>query len=171
MIFWVVVKKMIRKANYKNDLKHLHELITAAYQLEMGSEGLSFRALPRWSNNIADESIKQDIGRMYVYEEDNKIIGCIGVKVENDIAIIGPLAVSLNHRKQGIGTKLLDFAESLAPTAEVHRISCRTDLVDFYEKQGYMETTFLEDITESLPRKEISKNDITCIVYFKKKYV
>ena len=40
---------------------------------------------------------------------------------------------------KGYGAKLLDFAESLAATAEIDCVSCRTDLFPFYAKRGYKE--------------------------------
>ena len=40
---------------------------------------------------------------------------------------------------KGYGAKLLDFAESLAATAEIDCVSCRSDLFPLYAKRGYKE--------------------------------
>ena len=56
---------------------------------------------------------------MYVYVENDKILGCVGVIVTNDIIHIDLLAVSKEHPPRGIGSKLVEFAESFAKRVEI----------------------------------------------------
>ena len=39
----------------------------------------------------------------------------------------------------GYGGELLDFAESTRPKSQVYVVSCRTDILPWYEKRGYKE--------------------------------
>ena len=56
---------------------------------------------------------------MYVYVKNDKILGCVGANVTNDTIHIGLLAVSKEHRPRGIGSKLIEFAESFAKRVEI----------------------------------------------------
>lgn len=40
-------------------------------------------------------------------------------------------------QKRGIGRALLDYAENLRERCEVTVVSCRTDLVGYYQNRGY----------------------------------
>ena len=60
------------------------------------------------------------IDSLYVYEQDNKVIGLLGFRIRENIeensrfGEISALVVDSNYRKQGIGKQLIDFADKLA---------------------------------------------------------
>src|SRR6266542_4830513 len=60
------------------------------------------------------------IDSLYVYEQDNKVIGLLGFRIRENIeensrfGEISVLVVDSNYRKQGIGKQLIDFADKLA---------------------------------------------------------
>ena len=43
-----------------------------------------------------------------------------------------------NFQGKGYGSKIFDFAESLANITQIDCVSCRTDLFPFYVKRGYV---------------------------------
>lgn len=55
---------------------------------------------------------------------------------------------------QGLGGALLDYAESLADTTELTIVSCRTDLLAFYQRRGY---TFTHEVPAENTVAELEK--------------
>ena len=53
---------------------------------------------------------------------------------------IGPIAVHPEFQRQGLGSKLMDTVEgrSNAGKCTVGLVSCRTDVIPFFEKRGYV---------------------------------
>ena len=53
---------------------------------------------------------------------------------------IGLIAVHPEFQRQGLGTKLMDTVEgrSNAGKCTVGLVSCRTDVIPFFEKRGYV---------------------------------
>ena len=158
---------MIRKACYETDLYEMHKLVNTAYEIEHdGLTSFSWKSFPRWPTDIFNITIRSDIDNMYVYKENDKILGCVKAVVKDDAVYIGPLAVSREHQRRGIGSKLMTFTEALAKKAIVDRVSCRTDLISFYEKRGYKEVSQC-DITRCIPRKGVTRSDVYFVIYEK----
>ncbi|WP_053367875.1 GNAT family N-acetyltransferase [Bacillus sp. FJAT-27245] len=73
--------------------------------------------------------------RLYGFELNGELVGCIGVEVINSIeCVLKHIAVSPNHRNTGIGTKMLNNISNIFPfvTAETDK-----DAVGFYSKYGF----------------------------------
>ena len=178
----------MRKA-VPEDLPKIFDLINKAYKVEIGNSGLAFKAADRYRSL---REAQNDLEWIYVYENP-QIIGVVKAQVENNVVDIGPIAVDENHqgwkisqngfilcfefsRKsffsgQGIGTALLKFAESLAPISQIGCVSCRTDLIPFYAKRGYIEVGqhSINHFVDSEPSLEnVTRNDITMIVMEKR---
>lgn len=45
---------------------------------------------------------------------------------------------------KGIGSRILDFAESLAQVAQMIVAECRSDLIPFYLRRGYVQGSILQ---------------------------
>ena len=157
---------MIRKACYETDLYEIHTLINTAYEIENGSTGFSFKCQSRWPTDIMNNLIKHDIDNMYVYIENDKILGCVKAVINDDVVHIGPLAVCKEHQKKGIGSKIMDFTEALAKRAIVERASCRTDLISFYENRGYKEVGQC-NIFCCAPKGSVTRSDVYAVKYEK----
>ena len=56
---------------------------------------------------------------------------------DSDHHMPGPLAVLPALQGRGVGGSLLDYAEAKADIAELTIVSCRTDLLEFYQRRGY----------------------------------
>ena len=68
---------------------------------------------------------------------------------------------------KGICSKLLSFAETLAPIVEIDVVSCRTDLFPLYERLGFKEVqTFPAE--DHIPVDRLTRSGLTMVVMNKK---
>ena len=70
------------------------------------------------------------------------------------------------HQKRGIGSKLIEFAESFAKRTEIQVLDCRTDLIPFQENRNYKETR-RENIENVFDIQGFSRSDVEVIFYEK----
>ena len=68
---------------------------------------------------------------------------------------------------QGIGSTVLNFAESLARFPRIHVVSCRSDLFPFYQKRGYIQTKAYP-VDTYVPRNRLTRFDLQMIEMEKK---
>lgn len=139
----------------------IRELVNAAYEVETGSEGVAFKNITRY--NDVFEPIEDELPFFHVLRLENspKIVGVVKAKMIDDFKIveIGPVAIRpefqvnttvVYHKYlcitkttflqgQGLGSRLFNFAESLASIAQIRVVSCRSDLFPIYLKRGYRE--------------------------------
>ena len=54
------------------------------------------------------------------------------------MADIGPLAVASSHQGQGLGSRILAALEAEHPVTGVGVVSCRSDILPWYDKRGYI---------------------------------
>lgn len=149
---------MIRLAQ-KSDLDRVLQ-ITRLCAREMKS-----RKVFQWNEHYPDrQSFVNDINNseLYVYCIQDMVIGCVSIcafmdevyskvswKTDGKNSVyIHRLAVDPKHQKQGIGSKLMDFAENESKLSGVESIRLDTfsqNIVNqnFYEKRGYVK---LDDI-------------------------
>lgn len=149
---------MIRLAQ-KSDLDRVLQ-ITRLCAREMES-----RKVFQWNEHYPDrQSFVNDINNseLYGYCIQDMVIGCVSIcafmdevyskvswKTDGKNSVyIHRLAVDPKHQKQGIGSKLMDFAENESKLSGVESIRLDTfsqNIVNqnFYEKRGYVK---LEDI-------------------------
>jgi len=92
---------------------------------------------------------------IYIAKLENNIIGCIQAKLENQEIHIGLFAVDSNFQSEGIGKRLLEFAESESSklwkvnSFVMEVISNRKELIEFYIRRGYVNTNLYLDFPES----------------------
>lgn len=149
---------MIRLA-HKSDLDRVLQ-ITRLCAKEMES-----RQVFQWNEHYPDrQSFVNDINNseLYVYSIQDVVIGCVSICAFMDevyskvywktngknSVYVHRLAVDPKHQKQGIGSKLMDFAENESKLNGIESIrldtfSQNTVNQNFYEKRGYVK---LEDI-------------------------
>ena len=78
----------------------------------------------------------------FIAKDKNKnIIGILGLTIEANISYLEDILISHKHRGEGIGTKLLLFAEKFAKDHNCTKIWTETDedwkAADFYKKMGF----------------------------------
>ena len=81
----------LRLADEK-DIQTIYNIVKAAYTVEMGNSGVSFKNADRY---ISTKSVLKDLPFIWVLRENEEMIGCIkGVVSHNgQIVEIGPVAV------------------------------------------------------------------------------
>lgn len=76
--------------------------------------------------------------RFLVAERAGSLVGCVGVELRGDDALIRSLAVEETSRGTGAGTRLLDAAESLCRRHGVDSVYLLTLTAEpFFERRGY----------------------------------
>lgn len=90
-------------------------------------------------------------GRIFVLRSDNKIIGMINLLITISTAeggfvlLLEDLIIHCEHRGQGYGSRLLQYAVDFAKKKDFLRITLLTDRPNlaskrFYEKNGFVES-------------------------------
>ena len=80
---------------------------------------------------------------------------------------LGEIAAFLQlfvFKGQGLGSKVLDFLEQLAPIQVVGLVSCRTDVEPMYLKRGY-KIVRRDRITDHVSKEHLTRSDVDfCIM-------
>lgn len=130
--------------NFKNaDIDKIMEI-----WLNSNIEAHNFIDKSYWKKNF--EMVKNALpqSEIYIYEENNNIMGFVGL-VENYIAGI---FVEKNFRGKGIGKKLLDYAKSIKNNLTLNVYEKNIDAVKFYKREGFTVEKF--GIDKSTDEKE-----------------
>lgn len=90
----------------------------------------------------------------FVYEENNNILGFITFDLLQDRSEILDIIVHINHRKQGIGQKLLDSSLNTMLKNNIKSISLEVkvnnkEAISFYKKNNFEITTTRKQYYES----------------------
>lgn len=109
-----------------------------------------------------EEQFNKDNELLIYLEEDNKIIGCVGVKdVSDDKATIDVLTVDKKHRGKGYASMLLKEIEKRLLLKGITKISlgARLRACSVYVKNGYS-PTLLVQVNDFATIDLIKKNNI-----------
>jgi ribosomal-protein-alanine N-acetyltransferase len=79
--------------------------------------------------------------KIYVYKDNNNIIGFIHISVNYDVADLLNIVINLSNRNQGIGTKLFNYMIDNLPL-NVNKImlevkSKNIEAINFYKKLNF----------------------------------
>lgn len=130
--------------NFKNaDIDKIMEI-----WLNSNIEAHNFIDKSYWEKNF--EMVKNTLpqAEIYIYEENNNIMGFVGL-VENYIAGI---FVEKNFRGKRTGKKLLDYAKSIKNNLTLNVYEKNIDAVKFYKREGFTVEKF--GIDKSTDEKE-----------------
>ncbi|PRM93860.1 GNAT family N-acetyltransferase [Aliarcobacter cryaerophilus ATCC 43158] len=139
----------------KDDINAVVEIINKAYRGEISgkawtSEGKILSGI-RVNEDMIKEILEEKNSKIYITKFEDKIVGTIQAKLENNSIYIGLFAVNPYFQGSGVGKKLLEFTEKSsmklynADKFIMQVISIRTDLIEFYKRRGYKVTnSFLE---------------------------
>ncbi len=131
------------------DIPALIALVNAAYQVEK-----FFKIGERTDETELRELLAK--GRFLLLEEARQPIGCVYLEQRGDRGYFGMLAVSPDHQKQGIGTRLIAAAEEFfreqgCREIELTVVDKRTELPPLYERFGYRVTGTAPFPSDTMP--------------------
>ena len=161
----------------EKDIAALNILVNSAYRGETSKQGWTTEADLLDGIRTDEESLKQLMHQpnsfILKYEEENKILGCVYLKKEDDKLYLGMLTVSPQLQKKGLGRILLLASEEEARKRNCSAvfmsvISKRTELINWYKKRGYYDTGITKPFPENDPRLGIPKTKLEFIVLEKK---
>jgi N-acetylglutamate synthase-like GNAT family acetyltransferase len=142
--------KNIRLAN-KADVQQLTMLINTAYRTP---GGWTTEAGMIQGDRIQEKQLYDLLNlenfQLFVLEIDNKLLGCIGVSLGQQVAEIGSFAVAPAEQNSGYGKQLLDFAEShifeifKKKVIQMSVLNVRIELLAYYQRRGYQLTEKIE---------------------------
>ena len=133
---------MIRKLK-KADINRVTDL-----WLDTNLKAHEFIPFQYWKNNY--DAVKEMLpqAEVYVYENDNKIQGFVGL---NDEYIEG-IFVSDEMQAQGIGKLLLDFVKNRTAKLSLNVYQKNTRAIHFYQREGF--AIRCEGVDEATGEKE-----------------
>ena len=143
------------------------KLVETEEEME-GALGVRFRVFVGEQNVPMEEELDEiDATATHVIVLDGGEVvatGRVFYRDEDSAARIGRMAVDIEHRRKGIGGRLLQFLEDEATAQGVttYILNAQVYVKDFYADHGYVERgeEFLEaDIVHILMRKEAANPD------------
>lgn len=123
----------------KEDLQEILDLQYIAYQSEADLFGT--RDIPPLKQTMEEVIEEYNNGVIFKIEDNQKIMGSVRIKIENETVYIGKLMVHPAYRKRGLGKKLLKEVEMLYPEFryELFTSTLSVDNLRLYEGVGYSE--------------------------------
>jgi len=135
----------------KADIQQLTMLINTAYRTPGGWTTEAGMIL---GDRIQEQQLYELLNsahfQLFVLEIENKLFGCIGVSLGQQVAEIGSFAVAPAEQNSGYGKQLLDFAEShifeifKKNVIQISVLNVRTELLAYYQRRGYQLTEKIE---------------------------
>lgn len=136
----------IERATEK-DLQQIHSLIEMCYRGQFSKNGWTSESDFIDGARTTAESLRDlmGVGNFLIHsDEDKNIIGCIYTRAINleKTLYVGMLSVHPLLQSRGLGTKLMASAEEVAreegcTKLTIKVITSRTELIGWYERQGY----------------------------------
>ena len=147
-----------------DERQEVMDLLNKCYDVETGNTGLAFKNTPRI---LGLEDLDRYLSRLKTAKtDDGVIVGVVGVVEGEDglTADIGPLAVSPGHQGQGVGGWILTTLEHQYPVTMVGVVSCRSDVLPWYERRGYRDYDELPLIQAGVVQEqELTRSHLTYI--------
>ena len=132
-----------------NDVPQLNSLINSAYRGDSSRQGWTTEADlldgVRSDEDLLTEAIKTPNTVLLKYVEDDKLLGCVRLDTHGNKLYLGMLTVSPGQQGKGIGKALLAAADQEALRQDCTSIymtviSVRAELIEWYERHGYVRT-------------------------------
>jgi len=132
------------------DIPALVELVTSAYRGEVSRAGWTTEADILDGQRIDAQSIKEGLSHprsvIVLAEQNHRLLACCHITDEKGQGYFGMFAVHPAQQDQGIGKQVMRYAESYVlnhwqlPVLKMSVIDCRSELIAFYQRRGYMRT-------------------------------
>lgn len=161
-----------------SDAKALLALVNSAYRGDTAKKGWTSEAdlLGGTRIDLGNLQLLLQDPNTFIYKflsEDNEIVGCILLEIKEHAIYLGMLTVKPTLQNSGIGKQLLQFAEKYAQEHQKHKIemtviSKRTELIQWYNRNGYQDTGERKPFPELGPAFGIPKEPLEFVVLSKK---
>jgi ribosomal protein S18 acetylase RimI-like enzyme len=148
--FWTNFKVMTITHAISEDIKELNKLVNSAYRGDESKKGWTTEAEILDGIRIDEAALevlltKPEVVVLKCNDADGKIIGTVCLEVKADQLYLGMFAVSPVAQGKGIGKLLMKASEKHAIENKCDRIvisviSTRKELIDWYERHGYVAT-------------------------------
>lgn len=152
-----------------NDVAELNALVNSAYRGESSKQGWTTEA-DLLDGQRTDEEMLQDMispsnAMMLKATAENKIVGCVYLRQDNDRLYLGMLTVQPTLQGSGIGKLLLKASEQQARDMSCRAvymtvITVRKELIDWYLRHGYHCTDETQPFKTGDPRFGIPKRPL-----------
>lgn len=159
------------------DANELSILVNSAYRGDTGRQGWTTEADlidgTRTDAELLGEIIKRQDSVILKYVENNEIIGCVELRVEGEKLYLGMLTVKPTLQKGGIGKRLMQAAEAYArekgcTAIFMNVLTDRSELIAWYERQGYADTGQRKPFAFTDPRYGFPKKPLEFMIMEKK---
>lgn len=135
----------------QHDIHVLVELINLAYRSDQGwTHEHGIVCGDRINEKQLKAQLTQENFKLYVFEQEGYIHGCIGLTITQNLVEIGSFAMHPTMQNQGVGKQLLKFAEYWSLNNYPHLkismsvLSIRSELIAYYLRRGYQHTDQIE---------------------------
>jgi ribosomal protein S18 acetylase RimI-like enzyme len=143
------------------DAARLSELVNSAYRGDYSRQGWTTEADLLDGTRTDAAALKEIIARpgtvILKYVENEKILACVELVMENTHLYLGMLTVEPSLQGKGVGKVLVRAAEEYASEnhcKKIHMsvITVRKELIDWYKRLGYADTGKRKPFAFSDPR-------------------
>jgi len=159
---------MIVKATLA-DVPALNKLVNSAYRGDSSRKGWTTEADLLDGTRTDEQALKEFFAKpdstILKYLEGEKMIGCVRLVKHGNQLYLGMFAVDPTIQNKGIGKKILLAAEEEArkqncKSIDMTVISVRTELIDWYKRNGYVEVGEKKPMAFDNPSGGIPKKDL-----------
>lgn len=161
----------------KSDAAEIADLVNSAYRGDYAKKGWTTEADmidgTRTDKGALEELMQRSGTVILKYVEENKIIGCVELNVEQDKLYLGMLTVDPAIQGKGLGKEMLHAAEMYGAANNCSAvfmtvITIRKELIDWYKRHGYVDTGKRKPFAFTDPRFGKPKQQLEFLVLEKK---
>ncbi len=160
-----------------DDADELSTLVNSAYRGDTGRQGWTTEADlidgTRTDAELLREIMKRPDSVILKYVDNEEIIGCVELRMEGQKLYLGMLTVKPTLQKSGIGKKIMQAAEAYArekgcSAIFMNVLTGRSELIAWYERQGYSDTGQRKPFAFTDPRYGFPKKPLEFMIMEKK---
>jgi ribosomal protein S18 acetylase RimI-like enzyme len=150
----------IRNARPEDAVK-LAALVNSAYRGDYAKQGWTNEADLIDGTRTDADALRDILSRkdttILIYEQDSSIIGCVELVVEKPKLYLQMLTVEPKLQGKGVGKILLNAGEQFArdngcSEIKMSVVTVRSELIEWYERNGYMDSGERKPFAFSDPR-------------------